>query len=133
MNAKKSRRSPVLANVLMLLGSVLMSVLLILALEGVLRLVGLGAPDAAHASRLKYQQIYLPILEPGERADGTPVVKTADSRLPYQSILAKKPANGLRVFTFGGSATAGLGFSPNVTFARHLERMLEQAGGPKVA
>lgn len=111
----------------MLFGSVLMSVLLILALEGVLRLVGLGTPDAAHASRLKYQQIYLPILEPGERADGTPVVATADSRLPYQSILAEKPTNGLRVFVFGGSATAGLGFSPNVTFARHLERMLEQA------
>jgi tetratricopeptide (TPR) repeat protein len=111
----------------MLLGSVLMSVLLILALEGALRLIGLGAPDAAHASRLKYQQIYLPILEPGARPDGTAVLRTVDTRLPYQEILAEKPANALRIFTFGGSATAGLGFSPNVTFARHLERMLERA------
>lgn len=111
----------------MLTGSVLMSLLLIVALEGVLRLIGLGEPDAAHASRLKYQQIYLPILEPAVRADGTPVLVTADSRLPHQSIVADEPANALRIFTFGGSATAGLGFSPNVTFARHLERMLEEA------
>lgn len=112
---------------MLLAGALAMSLLLLLMVEGFLRLTGLGAPDAAHASRLKYQQIYLPILAPGERADGTPILQIADTRLPYQSILAQKPRNGLRVFTFGGSAAAGLGFSPNVTFARHLERMLEAA------
>ncbi|MGI9432374.1 MAG: SGNH/GDSL hydrolase family protein, partial [Myxococcota bacterium] len=95
-------------------------------LEGALRVGGIGARDAS-ASRLAYQQLPLPLLRQAERPDGTPVWVTADPRLPFQTILAAKPANGLRIVTLGGSATAGLGFSPNVTFARHLERMLEEA------
>jgi tetratricopeptide (TPR) repeat protein len=126
MPARELRQSRA-ANLLLVAGSLLLTLLLLLLLEGMLRLAGLGAEDKAHASRLKYQQIYLPILEPAERPDGTRILRSADIRLPYQSILAEKPANALRVFIFGGSATAGLGFSPNVTFARHLERMLEEA------
>ena len=42
-------------------------------------------------------------------------------------MLAEEPADGLRVLVFGASATAGLGLSPNVTFARYLERMLHAA------
>lgn len=120
-------RSPALANTLLVAGSLLMTALLLVLLEVALRFSGVGAVDEARASRLKYQQIYLPILESAERTDGTPILRTTDSRLPYQSILAGKPHNGLRIVTFGGSATAGLGFSPNVTFARHLERMLVSA------
>ena len=63
------RQSTLLANAQSLLISVLMSLVLLLVLEGLLRLTGLGEVDAAHASRLKYQQIYLPILVPDERAD----------------------------------------------------------------
>jgi tetratricopeptide (TPR) repeat protein len=120
-------RHPLAANLLLVLGSLLFTLLLLALVEGGLRLAGIGAPDAAHASRLKYQQIYLPMMEPGSRPDGTPVLRTTDTRLPYQAILAAKPAHGLRIFIVGGSAAAGLGFSPNVTFARHLERMLERA------
>lgn len=119
--------SSLAANLALVVGSLLFTALLLAALEGALRFLGLGAPDEAQASRLKYQQIYLPIFEPATRPDGQRIFHTTDSRLPYQSILTEKPANGLRVFTFGGSATAGLGFSPNVTFARHLERMLGRA------
>ncbi len=111
-------------NLILLSGSLFMTAVLLLTLEGALRLIGLGDVDEAKASRLKYQRIDLPIMEPGERPDGTAIWRTTDQRLPYQSILAEKPENALRVFTFGGSATAGLGFSPNVTFARELERML---------
>ena len=95
--------------------------------EGVLRLAGVGAADPSRASRLRYQQVPLPLLEPARREDGTPVLRTVDPRLPRQSIVAEKEPNTLRIVTFGGSATAGLGFSPNVTFARHLERMLTLA------
>jgi tetratricopeptide (TPR) repeat protein len=114
-------------NALLIGGSVVVLFLALAAFEGLLRFVGLGAPDASRTSALKYQQIFLPILEPATRPDGTPVYRTVDSRLPYQTILRVKPANSLRVFTLGGSAAAGLGFSPNVTFARHLERMLRTA------
>ncbi len=115
------------ANLLLLAGSLLFALLLVGGLEAALRVAGLGAPDASRTSRLKYQQIYFPIIEPAMRRDGVQVLATADVRLPYQTLLRHKPSNGLRVFTFGGSATAGLGFSPNVTFARYLERMLQRA------
>jgi hypothetical protein len=124
---RNQARSSLLANLALIVGSLVFTVLLLAALEGALRFLGLGAPDEARASRLKYQQIYLPIFESAVRPDGQRILRITDTRLPYQSILTEKPANGLRVFTFGGSATAGLGFSPNVTFARHLERMLKRA------
>ena len=120
-------RHPLAANLLLVLGSLLVTILLLALVEGGLRLAGIGAADASHASRLKYQQLYPPMLSPGVRPDGAPVLRTTDTRLPYQAILAGKPAKGLRIFIVGGSAAAGLGFSPNVTFARHLERMLRRA------
>jgi len=126
MAPSESRGSSWFANLLLLFGSLFFVVLLFAVLEGSLRLVGIGAADPQF-SRLKYQQIPIPILEPGARPDGSPVLRTNDVRLPYQSILRAKPPGSLRVFTFGGSATAGLGFSPNVTFARQLSRMLAQA------
>jgi tetratricopeptide (TPR) repeat protein len=122
----QSRDNPA-ANFLLLAGSLLFALLLVGGLEAALRVAGLGDPDASRTSRLKYQQIFFPIVEPAVRPDGVEMLATADVRLPYQSMLRHKPANGLRVFIFGGSATAGLGFSPNVTFARDLERMLELA------
>lgn len=92
-----------------------------------LRLLDIGDPDASQTSRLKYQQIFLPVMVPSVGSDGIAKFRTVDPRIPYQTILRDKPAEGFRVFIFGGSATAGLGYSPNVTFARHLERMLRDA------
>ena len=98
--------------------------MIILAAESVLRLTGLGSPPEHHVFRLEYQQIQLPILAPDRRPDGTVILRPKDPRPPCQTIFGKKPENGLRIFTFGGSATMGLGFSPNVTFALSLEQML---------
>jgi len=125
--SQSSTGSALTENILLLLGSLVFTFVVLAGVEGALRLTGVGTEDASGTSRLKYQQIYLPILDPAARADGTPILRTTDSRLPYQSILTEKTARSLRVFTFGGSAAAGLGYSPNVTFARHLERMLEEA------
>ena len=119
-------RSQLAGNLLALLASVLILALLFGLLEGGLRVAGIGARDPA-ASRLAYQRIYLPMLEQAARPDGTRVWTTWDPRLPFQSLLAARPEGALRIVTFGGSATAGLGFSPNVTFSRHLERMLVEA------
>jgi tetratricopeptide (TPR) repeat protein len=120
------RASPWRSRITLALSSVLAAVLMLAALEGVLRLCGLGAADP-NRSTLKYQQLYLPVLRPATRADSTEVLRPVDRRLPYQEVLRQKPANALRVFTFGESAVAGLGFSPNVTFARHLRGLLEAA------
>ncbi len=109
---------------LLLVATAAAPMLLVLAVEVVLRFAGVGDVDPARASRLRYQHVFLPMMEAAERPDGAPVLATADGRLPYQAVLREKPPNGLRVFVVGGSAAAGLGFGPNVTFARQLERML---------
>lgn len=108
-------------------GSIFLAFLIIVSVEGVLRVVGMGAPPANHVSRLGYQQVALPLLSPATRADGTEMLRPTDTRLPFQSIARAKPPGTLRVFAFGGSATAGLGYSPNVTFPRYLEQMLRAA------
>lgn len=123
--AAQARKSEFAKNVLLVIASVVMTLLLLALVEGGLRLAGIGAD--VQTSRLRYQHIYLPIMRAGSRPDGTPIWETIDPRLPYQTILKDKPASALRVVLFGGSATAGLGFSPNVTAARSLERMLTRA------
>ena len=85
------------ANLLLLVGSLIFSALLLALVEGALRLTGIG--DDNKTSRLKYQQLAFPTLNAGERPDGTPVLRTVDPRLPYQSVLAEKPEGGLRIFT----------------------------------
>jgi tetratricopeptide (TPR) repeat protein len=120
-------RTSLAPNLLLALVSIGMTAMLFASLEGALYLLDLGGLDASRASRLRYQQVHPPLLAPARRSDGTAVLATTDPRVPVQSVLAEKPESSLRVFTFGGSATAGLGFSPNVTFARHLERLLESA------
>jgi lysophospholipase L1-like esterase len=92
-----------------------------------LRAAGVGGPDPARTSRLRYQQIAFPTLAPEHRADGTRVLRPLDPRLGQQSILREKPQGALRVVSVGGSATAGLGGSPNATFSRELERILRAA------
>lgn len=109
------------------LGAVAVSALALVALELGLRASGLGAPPPGFESRLKYQRVYLPTFEPGSLADGRAVLHSVDPRLPFQWIAAEKPANTVRVFCFGGSATAGLGFSPRASYPSYLEGLLREA------
>ena len=121
----KQKRPSLLANLALVVLSAVVSLLLLGLVEVALRVAGVG--DDRRTSQLKYQQIHFPTLVPGKWADGTRVLLPADPRLRYQSVLRDKPEGALRVVTFGGSATAGLGFSPNVTFSRELERALRSA------
>ena len=66
-------------------------------------------------------------MSPDVRGDGTEVFRTNDPRLWPDSIAQEKPVGEFRVFVLGGSAAAGLGYSPNVTFCTYLERMLDQS------
>lgn len=118
---RRRRRSSRLVLLVVSLGATL---LLLGGLELVLRATDVGAIPPWEASRLRYQQVYPPMLEPGRRPDGTPALVTNDRRVPWQAVAADKPAGALRVVAVGGSATAGLGYSPNVTFTRQLERLL---------
>ena len=110
---------------LLVLASVAFALLGVGLVEGGLRLAGLG--DASHHSRLAYQRIHFPSLVHDENPDGYSVLRTQDPRLPFQEITDPKREGTLRIITFGGSATAGLGYSPNVSFSHHLERMLKES------
>lgn len=112
------------ANLLLAAASLAFSLALILLLEGALRLLRIGP---AEPSRLPFQQLVLPVLEPAQRADGTPIWRPRDRRLPYQSLPREADDSQLRVFALGASAVAGLGFGPNVAFPRALERTLTRA------
>ncbi|TAJ18649.1 MAG: hypothetical protein EPO68_07520, partial [Planctomycetota bacterium] len=109
---------------LMMLATLGVAVAMVLLVELGLRVAGVGGFDPARDSRLKYQQIFQPTFRPAKLAYGREVLATADPRLPYQWIAPQKPANALRVLVFGESAISGLGFSPNVTVVRELERQL---------
>jgi tetratricopeptide (TPR) repeat protein len=119
-------RSRGAGNALLALASIGFAIGLLAAAEGLLFAAGLGAAPPG-ASRLGYQQVRLPILAPAERPDGTGILVPTDPRVPFQPVRLEKPAGALRVFVFGSSAAAGLGFSPNVSFAAYLRRMLERA------
>ncbi len=123
----RAGRAPLAANLALALGALLVAGLALATLEAGLRAAHLGSPDPLRPSRLAYQRIALPILEPDALASGRAVLRTGDPRLPAQWVAAEKPRDALRVFSFGSSAAAGLGFSPNVTIARELERLLREA------
>lgn len=112
---------------LLLLGTLVVTLGLLASLEAVLRFTGLGDLPLAQSSRLAYQQAYPPMLSVGARPDGTPALLTNDARVPWQALDTPKRAGALRIVALGGSATAGLGFSPNVSFPRELERLLSAA------
>jgi lysophospholipase L1-like esterase len=103
-------------------GSLLLSLTLAVAVLGALEW---GAREFADTppSRLPYQRLRLPVLASvGDR------LVTADPRIPYQEVSAPEVSEteAPLVVVFGGSAAAGLGFSPNAAFPRHLERLLRR-------
>lgn len=118
------RTSPLLQLLLPVMG-IGIALAIAALLEVGLRLFGIGTPDPL-ASDLPYQRIVQPVLQPGTLADGTAVLRTADPRLPVQFVRSEKPPGTVRIFVFGGSAVAGLGYSPNVAFAAYLRRMLTE-------
>ncbi len=89
-------------------------------LEVTARASGFGDPERFGGSRLKYQQVFPPLFVPA--ADGRGY-RPRDPRLVDRSF-PRGDARPLRVFVFGGSAVAGLGYSENASFSRALERRL---------
>src|SRR5262245_31775273 len=76
--------------------SVGVSLALLAGAEGALRAAGVGTPEPGSASRLSYQQIAFPTLEPARMADGSEVLRPVDPRLGHQQIRREKPPGGLR-------------------------------------
>ncbi len=123
-----SRPPSLLPRIGILAASAASTLALLCVLEAGARALGLGARPAGY-SKLLYQRIALPLFAPTTLPDGRPVLGTTDPRLPFQWIESPKPAGVTRIVVLGGSAVAGLGFSPNGSFARELELRL----GPQLA
>jgi lysophospholipase L1-like esterase len=92
-------------------------------LEAVARIARLGDPEAFGGSRLRYTQVYPPLFRPTQDGSG---YRPRDPRLPDRFV--PRGPDVARVFVFGESAVAGLGYSENASFSRALERRLRARG-----
>jgi len=99
-------------------------VVVLLAVEGVFRLVGVGYST-----------------EPFERVPGTPYSRdnpdflnkyypgrhTSRDEAKFKNLfLAEKPTNGLRIMILGGSTAQGWPFEPNQSFGKMIEKILQR-------
>lgn len=110
----------------LLLASGAFALLLLGAIEMVVRLSGYAALPAHHSS-LRYQALRLPAFERSVDPDGTDFLVPADRRIAWDALSLPKEPGTLRIVICGGSAVAGLGASPNAAFSSYLERMLQES------
>ena len=106
------------------LGLVLLGVLPLVALEGALRLWDAGSP-AAQADPLAGFNGQMPLFE--RQGEVYRTVHARESFFNAQEFAAVKPANGFRVFCFGGSTVYGHPYLSDTAFPKWLE--LELAAG----
>jgi lysophospholipase L1-like esterase len=107
--------------------SVAALILFCLAAELTARLVGArfaGTAPQPIKSPIDFQQMPRPFFEL-EPNNHRLFMRNDVNRRPY--LRYPKSGNEFRVFAFGGSATAGMGFPYNGSFSRWLERMLQAA------
>jgi lysophospholipase L1-like esterase len=105
-----------------LVGPLLVTIALLVAVEGGLRVAGfeanlnLGGDAKANL---------LPLFQPATDRDGTPIYRRKD--LPAVSFRRDKPANGLRVFVLGESPVLGWPFGTEYAFPQFLGDRLAAA------
>lgn len=103
-------------------------VVFLLALEGVLALLGLGDADPFPDPFVGFRGSTSLFVRAEEEGEARWV--TRPNKLEFfnaQSFPVEKPPGSLRIFTLGGSTTAGRPYDDRVSFARWLERYLELA------
>jgi len=113
---------------LVLLG-VLLSAAALAVVEGALTVFGVG-DDYLYDDPFVGFAPGSDLFERQRTADGSEVYATRPEKLAFfnaQSFAADKPADGYRVFTVGGSTTAGRPYDDRVAFARWLGLYLDAA------
>ena len=93
-----------------------------------LRVAGVGGDAGRYVPFAGFSRS-VPMFERAERADGTPVWRTARARRVRtpQEFLADKPANGFRVFVVGESSAAGVPYTSAHAFSAFLAQRLQSA------
>lgn len=97
------------------------SVGLLAAFEGVLRLVKFGPPAASGSNALGDPT---PLFHPVTGADGAAMLQRSDAPVAFRQ---EKPANGLRIFVIGESSAFGYPFGPEFAFSAFLQQRLAAA------
>lgn len=107
----------------------LQALALLVVLELVMGLTGIGKKLVEESQLLPFQSFARPLFETDGGGDsGT--FRANEARLGSQRFVLPKPEGVTRIFCLGGSAMKGLGYSPNVSIPVFLERCLVRAGYP---
>lgn len=115
---------------------VLLAALLLGVVEVGLRVAGLGDDEPVQDPFAGFSEV-IPTFVRDVDEQGVAIYRVASTRLgrrtrealasPHRRFLAKKPADGFRVFVVGGSSAAGVPYGVDDAFAAWLERLLTPA------
>jgi lysophospholipase L1-like esterase len=118
---------------LLVAGGTIAGVLLLVAVELALRVLGVGSDRPRHDPFSGFSRV-VPLFERGKRADGTAVYTLSAARQraakgratvePQREFLAVKPAGTFRIFVVGESSAAGVPYGSAWAFPMWLERRL---------
>jgi lysophospholipase L1-like esterase len=105
-----------------IIGPLLVTVVLLLGIEGGLRVAGIPARGGGGDATLLD---ILPMFQPSTGPDGVPLMLRHDQK--GVAFRQEKPANGFRVFVLGDSSVIGFPFGPEFAFPRFLQERLAAA------
>lgn len=105
-----------------IVGPLLVTLAMLLAIEAGLRVAGIPARGGGGDATLLD---ILPMFQPSTGPDGVPLMLRHDQK--GVAFRQEKPANGLRVFVLGDSSAIGFPFGPEFAFPRFLQERLAAA------
>ena len=105
-----------------IVGPLLVTLALLLAIEAGLRVAGIPARSRGGDATLFD---ILPMFQPASGPDGVPMMLRHDQK--GVAFRKEKPANGWRVFVLGDSSAVGFPFGPEFAFPRFLQERLAAA------
>jgi len=111
---------------------VLLGLFLLMLLELVFRLLGLGAPSVSEDPFVGFSAHH-PVFETYRAGDGSLRARTAREKLKWfneQEFPVKKAPGSFRIFILGGSTAYGRPYGARTSFSGWLEDILNQAAGP---
>ena len=108
------------------LGAILFGAVLLLCLEGLLRLTNLGRLQDLGDPYVGFSEL-VPLFVLNEAGDRYEIAESRQNWFRPDSFAAQKPENEYRIFCFGGSTVQGRPYAIETSFTRWLELSLKAA------